>query len=671
MGVDLPLGVRAHPALRARGGGPVRLLHHLRRPGLPEAHADGPQGPGRGREAVHAEDGGGARLRFEERADRPRALRRGRGQGPRVADRRRRLRRVRQAPAGLQRRRFRRPHHAHGPPAAAEPVDRRALPPAFPPHPGRRVPGHQPRAVRAGAGTGGGRGRRRGARRADGRGRLGPVDLRVPRGDDPQYRGVRARLPGRQDDPAGAELPFYAEHPLGGQRRHQPQPGAPPEEPVDAGGRRGSDHGGRRRLRARRGPLRRQRDRPRRRRGRGLGGHRGLLPHQRPVARPGGAPGPPGHPLPGRGGHALLRAPRDQGRAGLPAGRVQPGRHSGGAPRHQPAQARHRGEGRGGHRRPRRPPRGVLRARARPPVDPPGAPPRRGRGRGHRRNGAPRRRGGGSFCGRRRGGTGPGCRPPGRRGGERGRHGPGPAGGSRWRRGGGARSGGRPAAGREGGRVLLGARRSTAARRARRRLRGGHPRGGARPHRLPRPAAPVRGPPGRLARREPGGAALGGRGIRPGGARRGARGLPGEGRAGGRLRPGPLGGRAQRTGHPHDGAHGEGPGVPGRLRHRHGGRDFPAPAQPRGGQRVGGGAPPGLRGDHPRARAPVLDARGGAQRLGGAAGDAALALPRRHPRRVAGGAQGHHLRRAPARLPGGLLRERRRGRPGRAGPVGR
>ena len=36
-----------------------------------------------------------------------------------------------------------------------------------------------------------------------------PVDLRLPRRDDPQHRRVRARLPERPDDPAGAELPLH------------------------------------------------------------------------------------------------------------------------------------------------------------------------------------------------------------------------------------------------------------------------------------------------------------------------------------------------------------------------------------------------------------------------------------------------------------------------------
>ena len=40
-----------------------------------------------------------------------------------------------------------------------------------------------------------------------------PVDLRLPRRDDPQHPRVRARLPGRHDDPARAELPLHPDDP--------------------------------------------------------------------------------------------------------------------------------------------------------------------------------------------------------------------------------------------------------------------------------------------------------------------------------------------------------------------------------------------------------------------------------------------------------------------------
>ena len=48
------------------------------------------------------------------------------------------------------------------------------------------------------------------------------VDLCVPRGHHSQHRGLRARLPRRHHDPAGAELPLDAEHPVGRELRHFP-----------------------------------------------------------------------------------------------------------------------------------------------------------------------------------------------------------------------------------------------------------------------------------------------------------------------------------------------------------------------------------------------------------------------------------------------------------------
>ena len=103
--------------------------------------------------------------------------------------------------------------------------------------------------------------------------------------------------------------------------------------------------------------------------GRQAQGRRRLLPHQRPVASPGGGLRPRRPALQGRRRHAVLRAPRGQGRAGLPAGPLQPRRHGQPAPHPQRAQA--------GHRRPRR----GLRRRRSPsasasPSSPPSAAPR-------------------------------------------------------------------------------------------------------------------------------------------------------------------------------------------------------------------------------------------------------------------------------------------------------
>ena len=108
----------------------------------------------------------------------------------------------------------------------------------------------------------------------------------------------------------------------------------------------------RRRRRARRGVLHRERDRPPdRRRGPEAVGRRGLLPHQRPVALGGGDLHPGRPALPRRRRHPLLRAPRGPRRDRLPACPGEPRRRGLPAPHPQHPQARHRrprgGDGRG------------------------------------------------------------------------------------------------------------------------------------------------------------------------------------------------------------------------------------------------------------------------------------------------------------------------------------
>ena len=70
------------------------------------------------------------------------------------------------------------------------------------------------------------------ARRADGRRRRRPVDLRVPRRQHPQHHGLRAGLPERDLDPARAELPFDADDPQRRERGDRPQPGPQAQEAV-------------------------------------------------------------------------------------------------------------------------------------------------------------------------------------------------------------------------------------------------------------------------------------------------------------------------------------------------------------------------------------------------------------------------------------------------------
>ena len=94
--------------------------------------------------------------------------------------------------------------------------------------------------------------------------------------------------------------------------------------------------------RARRGRVRR---RPHRRRAVGDAGAarlRGLLPHQRPVARAGRCAARAQPALRGRRRHALLRPRRDQGPGRLHARRRQPRRRHGAAADHQRPGARHR-----------------------------------------------------------------------------------------------------------------------------------------------------------------------------------------------------------------------------------------------------------------------------------------------------------------------------------------
>ncbi len=206
------------------------------------------------------------------------------------------------------------------------------------------------------------------AERAGRRRRRRPVDLRLPRCHHPQHRGVRAGLPRRPHHPARAELPLDPDHPARRQRGHRPQRGPAQEEPVERDRRRRPHRRLRRRQRARRGVVRGPLHRPARRRPRRAARRRrGVLPHQRPVPSPGRGVRAGRSALQGGRRHAVLRAPRGQGRPGLPAGALQPQRHGQPAPHRQRAQARHRRPRRGLHRRPRRARAHPVRRRARPP----------------------------------------------------------------------------------------------------------------------------------------------------------------------------------------------------------------------------------------------------------------------------------------------------------------
>ncbi len=124
-----------------------------------------------------------------------------------------------------------------------------------------RVPGHEPRAVPAPPAP-----RRRAPEPLRGR-RPGPEHLQLPRRRHPQHPRVRGRLPRRADGRAGAELPLHEHDPPGREPRHLAQPRAQAEEPLVRARRRRPDPHHRGRGRARRGPVRRGRDRGARRGG--------------------------------------------------------------------------------------------------------------------------------------------------------------------------------------------------------------------------------------------------------------------------------------------------------------------------------------------------------------------------------------------------------------------
>ena len=124
---------------------------------------------------------------------------------------------------------------------------------------------------------------------------------------------------------------------------------------VDRSGRRGPDHRLRRRQRARRGGVRRPRDRPTRRRRRGqVRRCRRLLPHQQQLPCAGGDLHPARAAVPGGRRGAVLRTQGGPRRRRVPAGARQPRGHRQPAPHPQHPAPRHRRPGRGMRGRARR-----------------------------------------------------------------------------------------------------------------------------------------------------------------------------------------------------------------------------------------------------------------------------------------------------------------------------
>ena len=322
MDPDVPRHVRPDPASRAQPSGHPVELHDLRRRrhraidrrraegSRPRSQAVPPQGDGRRHRPGEGSGRGRGRLRPERRQ-----LLRG--------DRRARVLGVRTAQARGRRAGLRRPDHRDRQAVPAPSGGPGALPGAVPLHPGRRVPGHEPRAVRTGEPAGLAvpqRVRRR--RRRPGR-------LLVAGRDHQEHPRLRARLSRRGRVPDGAELPLHAEHPGHRERVDRTQRAPQAEEPVDRGGQRRAGgavpSGGR----ARRGVLRRRRDRaapperrvPLRRR-------RRLLSHERAEPRDRGRADARRRSLPRVRRRPVLSTQGDQGRPGIPAAAAQPaGRH--------------------------------------------------------------------------------------------------------------------------------------------------------------------------------------------------------------------------------------------------------------------------------------------------------------------------------------------------------
>jgi hypothetical protein len=226
VGVDVPQRVRADPAPRRQAPGLPVEFHDLRSGRRRPARRLRHPGPQPGRQTVPAPAGASADLGGQKRVDRLRDLRRARPHGPGAAGRRR-VPRVPGSPAGGQRHGLRRPAPRHRQPAAGVPRRARALPAAIPARVGRRVPGHQPGAERAGAPA---RGR---APQRLGRRRQRPVHLRVSRCRHPEHLAVRGGVSRDDRGRPGTELPVDADHPRRGQRRDRQQHHAQAEGAVD------------------------------------------------------------------------------------------------------------------------------------------------------------------------------------------------------------------------------------------------------------------------------------------------------------------------------------------------------------------------------------------------------------------------------------------------------
>ena len=170
------------------------------------------------------------------------------------------------------------------------------------------------------------------------------IDLRLQRSghqEHPEFRGRLRRRPRRQ---ARAELPLDADDPVRRQRGVANNRGQMDEGAVDRDRRGRPDQGPGAGRRARRGALRRGRDRADGRRGRQPRGDRRLLPDQRAVAGARGHARAGADRLPGHRRHEVLRARGDPGRGGVPDVPRQPAGRAVVHARRQLAQARARAD---------------------------------------------------------------------------------------------------------------------------------------------------------------------------------------------------------------------------------------------------------------------------------------------------------------------------------------
>ena len=221
--LHLPQLLRAGPAARGRGGRPVARLRDLRR-GRPAGRGEGgAEGPRPLREAAPAARLLVADLGAQERG--PGAAKPGDEDGQ---DRR---------PSPWSRSATRRRWSARRPWTSTtsccgpwrllrERGGPRGLPASLSLRAGGRVPGHEPRPVRAHPPP-------RGDERQPDRGRRrGPVDLLLAGRRHPEHPGLRARLPGGAGVPPGAELPIEPGHPGCRGRAGGEQPAAQGQDPA-------------------------------------------------------------------------------------------------------------------------------------------------------------------------------------------------------------------------------------------------------------------------------------------------------------------------------------------------------------------------------------------------------------------------------------------------------